>query len=204
MKLPGHMNVGGVDRIEHYVAAMNSHDGSSAFTFMISPIRVVCANTLNLALRSSSNVFRVRHTSGVTKAIVQQAREALDLTFDYVDAFQTEAEQLINTSFTQSQFEELIEREFGAPEGAPQATVTRAENRLDQMFQLYSDSYTHAGVRDTAWAALNTLTEWYDHFSPVRGTYDELDTRANKAILQPLFKNRAYELVTKEVGLANA
>lgn len=201
MKLPGHIMVGDVDRMDLYIAAMNSHDGSSAFTFMVSPIRVVCANTLNLALRQANNTFRVRHTSGVTKAITQQAREALDLTFAYVEEFEEEAERLINTTYTQSQFEELVEREFGAPEGAPQATVTRAENRLDQMFQLYSDSYTHEGVRDTAWAALNTLTEWYDHFSPVRGT-EELESRANKAILQPLFKNRAYQLVTSEVGLS--
>src|SRR5690606_41691796 len=85
MKLPGHMSIGGVDRVDQYLAAMNSHDGSSAFTFMISPARIVCQNTLNFALGKASNVVRVRHTTGATKATVQQAREAPDLTLNLLD-----------------------------------------------------------------------------------------------------------------------
>lgn len=201
MKLPGHMSIGGVDRVDQYLAAMNSHDGSSAFTFMISPVRIVCQNTLNFALGKASNVFRVRHTTGATKAIVQQAREALDLTFNFLDRFQEDAERLINTEFTRGQFEEMVEREFGAAEDAHPATVTRTENKLDEIFTLYHDSYTHEGLRDTAWAALNALTEWYDHYAPVRGAAEEADTRAHKAILYPAFKTKAYELVAREAGL---
>src|SRR5690606_19715075 len=62
MKLPGHMSIGGVDRVDQYLAAMNSHDGSSAFTFMISPVRIVCQNTLNFALGKASNVLDRKST----------------------------------------------------------------------------------------------------------------------------------------------
>ncbi len=198
MKMPGHLKVGGVDKVDYYIAAINSHDGSMAFTFMITPIRVVCQNTLNLAFGRASHMFRVRHTSGAQKMLVQQARQTLDLTFNYLEGFQAEAEQLINTELTQQQFEVIIEAEFGADEKAAAATVTRAEKRLDEMASLFADAGTQEGIRNTAWAGLNALTEWADHFSPSRG--DDRDTaRAQRALLDPSFKNRARELMMARV-----
>lgn len=198
MKLPGHINVGGVDPIENYIAAVNAHDGSLAFTGMVTPVRVVCKNTLNLAFRESTNVFKVRHTSGADKNMVVRARELLDLTFNYLDDFQAEAEKLIQTTMTQSQFEAIIEREFGAPEGASSSTVTRAEKKIDEIAELFADAHTQEGIRDTAWAGFNALTEWADHFSPTRG--DDRDTsRAVKSLLDPSFKQSALRLMLAQV-----
>lgn len=201
MKLPGNIRVGGSDRVDNYIVLMTSHDGSTSTIFMITPVRVVCENTLNLALGQHSNFFRVRHTVGADKIMIQQAREALDFTFDYLDEFQTEAEQLINTTLTQNRFEEIIAREFGAPEDAPNSTITRTDNKLDQMAQLFADAHTQAGIRDTAWAGLNALTEWYDHFSPVRGAgaSSEEVLRSRKALLDPDFKNQARRLMLATV-----
>lgn len=194
MKLPGHINIGGVDPVENYIAAVNSHDGSMAFTLMVTPVRIVCANTLNCAFQNNSHQFRIRHTSGVEKALHTQARQALDLTFNYLDRFQEEAEQLINTTMTQSTFEEIITREFGPEEDASNAAITRTENKLAQMSELFADAATQDGIRETAWAGFNALTEWYDHFSPTRGEDREM-ARAAKAILDPSFKNKALELM---------
>lgn len=201
MKLPGHMLVGGVDKVDTYIAAINTHDGSAAFTMMVTPVRIVCQNTLNLAFSEATNQFRVRHTSGADRIMVAQARAALDLTFNYIEGFQAQADRLIDTTMTQVQFEAMITEAFGAPEGAPASTVTRTENKLDEMSRLFADANTQAGIRDTAWAGLNAITEWADHYSPTRG--DERDAaRAAKAVLDPSFKNRALDLVLATTGLS--
>lgn len=198
MKLPGHVNIGGVDRIENYLAAINSHDGSMAFTMLVTPVRIVCQNTLNLAIKGAANKFSVRHTRGADAAIRTQARKALDITFNYLDEFQEHAERMIQTTMTQTQFEQIINDAFGAPEDAPAPTVTRTENKLDEMVRLFTEEYTQEGIRDTVWAGLNSLTEWFDHYSPTRG--DERETaRATKAILDPTFKNKALELMLAQV-----
>lgn len=201
LKLPGGVRIGGADPVDNYIAAMTSHDGSSSTTLMVTPVRIVCQNTMNLAFQNSTNQFRIRHTSGANKILLQQAREALEFTFNYLDGFQEEAEQLINTTLTQGQFEALIEREFGAPADAPTVTRTRADNKLAEMAELFSDSFTHAGVRQTAWAGLNALTEWHDHFSPVRGAAPGQDqaVRSRKALLDPGFKNDALKLILAAV-----
>lgn len=195
MKLPGHMRVGGVDKVEHYIAAMNSHDGSTPFTILVTPVRIVCQNTLNVALRGAANQFRVRHTSGAGKGIVSQAREALDMTFNYIDDFQETAEKLINTELTAQQFNELMAREFGAPKDAALATVTRADNRLEELSKLFAQAGTQEGIRNTAWAGFNALTEYADHFSAARGS-DPESTRHVRAVLDPSFKNKALDLMT--------
>lgn len=197
LRLPGHVKIGGVDRIDHYIAIITSHDGSTSTVIMVTPIRVECQNTLNLAFNSSKHQFRVRHTVGAHKILMQQAREALGFTFDYLDGFQEEAEQLINTTLTQARFDEIITREFGVSDDAPASTITRTENKLDQMSQLFADAFTQEGIRDTAWAGLNALTEWYDHFSPVRanGKGSDDEARSIKALLDPDFKNHALRVM---------
>lgn len=196
MKLPGHMNIGGVDQVDQYLAAMNSHDGSTPFTLMTTPVRVVCENTLNMALQGVGNgAYRVRHTSGAERFIRGQAREALDLSFKYLDGFQEMAEQLINTEMSQTRFEEIIRKEFGAPEDASPHMVTRSAARQDEFAQLFADAHTHEAVRNTAWAGFNALTEWYDHQSPTRGAADESTRRAVRSLLEPEFKTKALQLM---------
>ena len=195
MKLPGHIKIGGVDPMENYIAATTAHDGSASTRLMVTPIRIVCQNTLNVATKYASNVFRVKHTKGATATLLRQAREALDFTFDYLDDFQEKAEQLINTELTLNRFEEIISREFGAPEDAPASTVTRSENKIEEMLSLFADAQTHEGLRDTAWAGFNALTEWFDHQSPVRGSGgDDQTARSRKALFDSGFKNRAWDM----------
>jgi phage/plasmid-like protein (TIGR03299 family) len=194
MKLPGHINIGGVDPINNYIAAVNSHDGSMAFTLMTTPVRIVCANTLNCAFQDNSHIIRTRHTSGIRDNLVVRARAALEVSFNYLDGFQEEADRLINTTMTQSQFEAIIEKEFGPADDAPAATATRAMNKVAEIQELFADAQTQDGIRNTAWAGFNALTEWADHMSPSRGT-DRETSRAVRAILDPNFKNRALKLM---------
>lgn len=203
MKLPGGIKIGGVDPVNNYLAAMTSHDGSSATTLLVTPVRIVCENTMNLAFNNHSNIFRVRHTSGAQRILAQQAREAMEFTYDYLDGFQAEAERLINTAMSLSTFEEIVSNAFAAPKDAPAATVTRNENKVDEIVGLFADSFTHKGVRETAWAGLNALTEWSDHLSPIRGSGGsaevEADLRARKALLDTEFKNKARKLILAAV-----
>jgi len=62
-KLPGYIRVGNDDLIEKYLFLTTSHDGSGSITAAFTPIRIVCQNTLNAALRNSSNTIKIRHTA---------------------------------------------------------------------------------------------------------------------------------------------
>jgi phage/plasmid-like protein (TIGR03299 family) len=197
MKLPGHMAVGGKggDQVDMYISAINGHDGGTPFTLAVTPVRMVCANTIRFGLAQAQSVFKIRHSSGAEKAIRQEARQKLDLTFNYLDTFQEEANHLVDTALTQVRFEEIIVREFGAPKDAAQATRTRADRKLDEMSRLFSQADTQANIRDTAWAGFNALTEWYDHLSPVRGDDPETSRALNAALYSDKWKTKAYRIM---------
>jgi len=168
MRLPKSLMVGGSDRVDLNIAALNSHDGNSAFRLLITPVRVVCANTQHAALRDHVSSWSIRHTRNA-KAAVQAAREALGLTFAYAEEFEREAERLINTTMTDEQFHHLVAVSFATtPEDAPAAARNAARERSGRLSHLFHHADTQAGVRGTAWAGYQSVVEYVDHFAPVR------------------------------------
>jgi phage/plasmid-like protein (TIGR03299 family) len=182
MQLPKTLTVGGTDRVDLYIAALNSHDGSSAFRILITPIRVVCANTQDAALRNRQASFSIRHTRNA-KAAVEAARNALGLTFTYAEAFEAEAERLIQTTLTDAAFDELVTEVFGSTD--PTSSTRARENdrqRRHRLHWLFTDADTQADIRGTAWAGYQAVAEYVDHYAPVRTKDDETTARAARLL----------------------
>ena len=178
MRLPRHLLVGGTDRVDLNIAALNSHDGSTAFRVLTTQVRVVCANTQKAALRDHVSCWSTRHTRNA-KAAVQAARESLGLTFAYVDAFETAAERLVNTTVTDAQFFDLVDSLFDTPPpDAPARTRKSAQARQDTLSHLWHDATTQEGIRGTAWGAYQAVVEYVDHFAPVRDSRNPATARA--------------------------
>jgi len=78
---------GANDKTKLYLIVWTSHDGSVAVQAAITPVRVVCQNTLNLAMKSAKQSFKIRHTQ-TAEGKIQIARETLGLTLGYFDAFE--------------------------------------------------------------------------------------------------------------------
>jgi phage/plasmid-like protein (TIGR03299 family) len=70
-KLPGYIRVGKQDMIEQYLFLTTSHDGFGSITAAFTPIRIVCNNTLNAALRNHSNSIKIRHTASANDRLKQ-------------------------------------------------------------------------------------------------------------------------------------
>lgn len=70
-KLPDYIRVGQEDLIEQYLFLTTSHDGFGSITVAFTPVRVVCANTLNAAMNRLRNVVKIRHTSNAKQRLDQ-------------------------------------------------------------------------------------------------------------------------------------
>lgn len=70
-KLPDYIKVGKEDLIEQYLFLTTSHDGYGSITAAFTPVRVVCRNTLNAALKNKSNCIKIRHTANVKERLEQ-------------------------------------------------------------------------------------------------------------------------------------
>lgn len=193
MKMPESLQIGGQDAIDLYLMAWNTHDGTSAFNVLVTPIRVVCQNTLTAAIGSAKSSYALRHTPNVNGKI-QAAREALGVTFKYTEQFEQMAEKLISQSMTDKEFAKLVEKVFPIDEDSPRAK-TMAENAKDVVLGLWK-APTQANIANTKWAAYNTFIEYSDWASPIRGK-NEATLRAERIITGAgdRFKNKVLALL---------
>jgi phage/plasmid-like protein (TIGR03299 family) len=155
------------DKINTYLLVNTSHDGSIAIQASITPVRVVCANTLNLALGnrgrngSVKQSFKIRHTQ-TAQGKVAVAREALGLANAYMDEFDKMASAMIETEITKAQFDKIVELAYPSPkDDSKKASLTKHANKIDLINDIYVGDFNNT-ISGTAWGALNALTERLD------------------------------------------
>lgn len=161
---------GASDTTKTYLLVNSSHDGSCSVRASVTPVRVVCQNTLNLALRSVKQSFTIRHTTNLTQR-ASQARQALGLTFSYMDEFETMAHQLFETSMSDDQFRKVLDAVYPLDRAnAKQAVITKHDKKIDLIMALWLNSPTMENIKGTAWGALNAITERLDYFRDSRAS----------------------------------
>ena len=163
---------GANDTTRTYLLVNTSHDGSVAIQASITPVRVVCKNTLNMALHGVKQSFKIRHTS-TAGGKVQAARETLNLTYSYMDQFEKEAQALFAAEINDKQFNDLIVGLYPKPEKDTKGAVTKWENKINLVNDLYFTSPTNENVKGTAWGAFNALTERLDYYRTARAGKSE-------------------------------
>jgi phage/plasmid-like protein (TIGR03299 family) len=106
---------GVADVVKSYLLVHTSHDGSTAVQASVTPTRVVCQNTLNMALRGVKQTYKIRHTQTVDGKIAA-AREALGLAHAYMDEFDILAQSMIQTEITKATFDKIVAAAYPRPE----------------------------------------------------------------------------------------
>ena len=110
-KLPEKYIISG-DAIEPYLVFCNSHDGSGAIRVAMTPVRVVCQNTLNLALKGASRVWSARHTENVMSRM-DEARETLQLANAYMSQLGRSINELQAKKLTDKKVLAMIDYVYG-------------------------------------------------------------------------------------------
>jgi phage/plasmid-like protein (TIGR03299 family) len=155
---------GVADKTTTYLLVHTSHDGSASVQASITPVRVVCQNTLHVALNNTKSSFKLRHTLKV-EGRVAEARMALGLTFNYMDEFESIAKSLFETPMNAVQWDKLINTIYPKPDAtqAPQVS-TKWQAKRDLLDDIYFQSPTQTAIKGNYWGALNALTERIDYF----------------------------------------
>jgi phage/plasmid-like protein (TIGR03299 family) len=196
------------DKVKTYLLINTSHDGSVAIQASITPVRVVCANTLNLALtalkgkgKAPKQSFKIRHTQ-TAEGKIAVAREALGLANAYMDEFDKMAQAMIEKEITQKQFEEILALAYPAPEKDAKGSFKKHDGKVDLIYSIYNGAQ-NGMIAGTAWGALNGLTERLDWYRNSRGGSNE-SILASASGFDPMVnaeKNRLLKIV-QQVAMA--
>ena len=191
-KLPGDLKLSNSEVIEKYILLCNSHDGSLAVTMKPTSIRVVCQNTLSVAMgRETDKLFRAIHTTNVMDR-VNQAREALGLQEAYFEMMMRGIERLADTRMKEAEVEPFLVKLFDQEEN-PQNISTKMRNNMDKVASLFYGGTATFG--ETRWDMLNAVTEYTDHW---RGSNDEKRLDAAWFGSGKILKQQAWNMLEVE------
>jgi phage/plasmid-like protein (TIGR03299 family) len=157
----------GRDRVDGYLLLATACDGTLATTAQFTSVRVVCNNTLSIALGNASSAIKVPHRSQFDPDAVKRQ---LGITVSSWDGFVTRMKALVARPVDPDTVEGLLRRvlTYAAPEGK---TVIVNEHALATVRSLYEGGgrgALMASSRGTAWGVLNSVTEYVDHHRRAR------------------------------------
>jgi phage/plasmid-like protein (TIGR03299 family) len=162
-KLPEHLQVVGDDVADKYLLLANDHRGEGSVLMKFTSVRVVCNNTLTLALEGGSTI-RVSHHRNV-KARLEAAKELLGIIQKGFGEMQGSFRAMAAKSITAAGLKEYVGAVFPLPDNPEDKLRSRIgrDRTLAEHFFAEGKGNSEKGVKGTLWAAFNGVTELIDH-----------------------------------------
>jgi phage/plasmid-like protein (TIGR03299 family) len=158
-KLPGFIKVGGNDIVNKYLLLSNSHNGSSPVQVKLTPIRVVCNNTLTAALQGAGEV-NIRHTLNAAEEM-KQALSLLGLSNSLYEQLDAIFNRMALTKISDKQLLDYVRALV--PDNEEEEENAKANDIRKAFLELYESGQGADLSRGTLWGAFNCVTEYTDH-----------------------------------------
>lgn len=175
-RLPEEYFVGGADRHLTYIMLTNDHSGNGNAIALPTDVRVVCWNTMNLALgigkKNRVAMAKIRH-SGDVKFKIKEAYEILGLVRQTAKLNQEFYNKLVSTPLTRELAGKMLDQllniktEFG--KSVEEVNSAVKINQRDLLMRLFESGIGADMFPNTAFNYLNAVTEWIDHKKNVKG-----------------------------------
>jgi phage/plasmid-like protein (TIGR03299 family) len=190
-KLPDYIKVGRKgDPVEKFVLLYNSHDGSSHIRVKMTPIRVVCNNTLTAALSGTESEVRIKHTASATDKL-QEAHKVLELTNQLYKELDNIFNAMALSNIGGQQLLDYVKALI--PDNPKAENNQRTENMRERIISLHDTVQDATMHRGTLFGAYNAVTEYVDHYSSQKDANKQLRSIWFGGSGEQL-KRRAYQL----------
>jgi phage/plasmid-like protein (TIGR03299 family) len=185
------------DKHDTYLLGVGSHDGTMSQTFKMTETRVVCQNTLNIALQGKGTSVTAKHTANGERKLTEAMKllRQTQVTAKSVEDIMNElAQRKVNTQVVADTVAKLFNIK-AVDEKIPTVTLNQI-SKVKELFES-NDRDAFPEFRGTAYNLLNSFTEYADHYRTVRGGDSEDVQRATSAMFGTgeKFKTQAMELV---------
>ena len=182
------------ERISPYLLFSNTHDGSGAIKVALTPIRVVCQNTLNLALSQASRSWSMIHTGNIQNKL-QEAKDTLFMAEKYMDNLGKEFETLRMQSMTDKQVMEYIETLLPIEDNATSQQKRNMKRLQEDMKMRYFDAPDLQDVGRNAYRFINAVSDFATHAEPLRKTANYKENLFSRTVEGHPLIDKAYQMV---------
>jgi phage/plasmid-like protein (TIGR03299 family) len=160
-KLPVQIRVVGEDVSEKYLLLANSHDGKSCVQIKFTPVRVVCQNTLTLAL-NSGDCLRVLHNPDV-QIRLREASKVLGIVNTRFDNLEQSFQAMTRVAMNANRLSDYLHLVYPEEEDEVAQVRVQRDRQWSEYFFDQGRGNKLPGVQGSLWAAFNGVTEWVDH-----------------------------------------
>lgn len=183
------------DSLKTYLKIVTSHDGSHKLTIMPEVYRQICSNGMHAWVPQYSKTVSVKHTENAGSRFMFKAKEVLSAEIEYFRRFAERCKALAASPMTSGELDRFLENLFEVK--ANKETATKTLNQIKEVRYLANNGTGMAlpGVRGTAWAAYNAVTEYVDRYRPTRGEAENREYSAEFGSGADL-RERAFELLS--------
>ena len=169
------------DDISNNVVFVNSHDGSSGVKVMMTPVRLICSNMLNLALRKADRIWATKHTGGIYTKL-EEAKYTLGLVNKYMEELNNEAERLANIKISDADIEKIFDIIYPVDINKDSE---RKINNISIIKDNFIQCYNAADIsqfRGTVYGAVNAMSDLISHKVPARASQSFYENYWDKLI----------------------
>ncbi|WP_020201330.1 DUF932 domain-containing protein [Cupriavidus sp. WS] len=189
----------GGDEVKGYLLLATACDGSLATTAQFTSVRVVCNNTLQIALGNGRGAVKVPHRSQFDARAV---KDQLGIATSSWEAFKVRMEALASREVSSAEVERFFQRvlSYPATQSAGSSALVTNDRAMKSVLELFNGAGKGSTMRSsdgTAWGLVNSVTEYVDHHRRTRTPGHRLDAAwfGAGAYLKQLAWNSAIELV---------
>ena len=182
------------EHISPYLLFSNSHDGSGAIKIAITPIRVVCNNTLNLALSTAKRSWSAIHTEGIRDKM-NEAKHTLGLAGKYMEELGKEFEILRGKKLSDRQVKEYIEILLPIEEGGSSQQIRNMKRLQEDMKMRYFDAPDLKDVGNNAYRFINAVSDFATHAEPLRKTKNYKENLFARTVDGNPLIDKAYQMM---------
>ena len=192
-KLPDRYIIEG-EQIDPYLVFSSSHDGSGAIKVCMTPIRVVCQNTLNLALSSAKRMWSTIHV-GDLAAKMEEAHSTLLLAEKYMGKLGTEVSRLSKIKLPDRKVIEYIDLLLPTDEQPSELHRKNIARVREDMKIRYFDAPDLHHVGKNAYRFLCAVSDFATHAKPLRETANYRENVFSKTVDGHPLIDKAYDMV---------
>lgn len=179
-KMPETVEILG-DKVEPYMVFTNTHDGSGAVRVCMTPIRVVCNNTLNIALNRAKRVWSARHTGSITNRL-DDARETLQFAKQYMDATKETFEELHKIKMDEFTLYRVMNNLVPITEDMTDRQKDNQKEIRDDILFRYNEAPDLKVLDKTGARLVQAVADTTSHMEPFRMTTNFKENRFKKTL----------------------
>ena len=178
---------------ENYVCFTNSHDGRGAIRVCCTNVRVVCNNTLNIALNTAKRSWSTKHMGNMEEKLAE-AQHTLQLSNQYLDEFAVEADRLAHTRISDDEVQKVLNEMFPTTADMSERQLNTNKKAKDNFMVCYymPDIEKYHG---TKYGIINAMADFADHVAPARMTKTYAEANFDRVVNGHILLDKCYSLV---------